>query len=109
MLYVCTCFVVKPRETMIRLRVQVAPEDAEAHSGLIVCLVGIQFGVLVPGLSCNSIVCFWASARQAAQSGRGGQWDRGASRRAVQAGGRARRTARRREASDADAPAGEQV
>ncbi len=53
-----TDFVLQPREMAIRLRVQVALEDAEAHAGLIVCLVGILLGVLVPGLSGNSVVVF---------------------------------------------------
>ena len=45
-----TSFVMQLRETAIRLRSQVALEDAQAHGGLIVCLVVIRLGVLVPGL-----------------------------------------------------------
>jgi hypothetical protein len=49
---------VQPGESTISLRVQVALEDAEAHSGLIVGLVGIHLGLLVSGHRGNSVVVF---------------------------------------------------
>ena len=54
----------QPGETAVRLRVQVAPEDAQAHGGLVVGLVGILLGVLVSGLGGGHAVVF-ASAHGA--------------------------------------------
>jgi len=45
----------QPGEAAVRLRVQVAPEDAKAHGGMIVGLVGILLGVLVSGLGGSSV------------------------------------------------------
>ena len=40
----------QPGEAAVRLRVQVAPEDAQAHCGVVTGLVGVPLGVLVSGL-----------------------------------------------------------
>ena len=40
-----TCLVMQPGEAAVRLRVQIAPEDAQAHGGLVVGLVSILLGV----------------------------------------------------------------
>ena len=48
----------KPGEAAVRLRVQVAAEDAHAHAGLVVGLVGILFGIFVPRFRGYSVVVF---------------------------------------------------
>ena len=48
----------QPGESTISLRVQVALEDAAAHSSLIIGLVGIHLGLLVSGLRGDSVVVF---------------------------------------------------
>ena len=45
-----TCLVMQPGEAAVRLRVQVASEDAQAHGGVVVCLVGILLGVTIAKL-----------------------------------------------------------
>ena len=45
----------QPGEAAVRLGVQVAQEDAQAHGGMIVGLVGILLGVLVSGLRGSSV------------------------------------------------------
>ena len=45
-----TCLVMQPGEAAVRLRVQIAPEDAQAHGGLVVGLVGILLGVTIAKL-----------------------------------------------------------
>ena len=53
-----TSFVMKPGEAAVRFRVQVAAEDAHAHAGLVVGLVGILFGIFVPRFRGYSVVVF---------------------------------------------------
>ena len=48
----------QPGEAAVRLRVQIAPEDAQAHGGLVVGLVCILLCVLVSGLGGSHAVVF---------------------------------------------------
>ncbi len=48
----------KPGEAAVLLRVEVAAEDAHAHTGLVVSLVGILLGILVSYLRRHSVVVF---------------------------------------------------
>ena len=45
-----TCLVMQQGEAAVRLRVQIAPEDAQAHGGVVACLVGILLGVTIAKL-----------------------------------------------------------
>ncbi len=48
----------KPGEAAVCLRVEVTAEDADAHTGLVVGLVGILLGILVSRLRCHRVVVF---------------------------------------------------
>ena len=47
--FVHTCSVMKPGEAAVCLRVEVTAEDADAHSCLVVGLVGILLGMCFKG------------------------------------------------------------
>ncbi len=56
--FVHTCSVMKPGEAVVCLCIKVTAEDADAHTGLVVGLVGILLGILLSHLRRHTVVVF---------------------------------------------------